>query len=317
VHSRVFSTFFFFFKAKLTVGPYILQEAIMGVNTRFKDSVFSFLFSNPEALRELYCAIEGIPLNPDAVIQINTLTDVLYMEQYNDISFTVDDRLVVLIEHQSTVNANLPLRLLLYVARLYEKLIERKAMYREKLVKIPRPRFICLYNGTAPYPARVVLRLSDAFEEFSGIGSPALDLEVQVLNINLGCNPELEKRSRTLGDYAVFVDKVREKRKELPLENAMKETINYCIGHGILRQFLETHGSEVSNMLLSEWNIDEAKEVWQEEAREEAWEKAEETKAAEIAMNLLGMGLSVEQTARGTGLTMEAVQKLAQETKGH
>jgi predicted transposase YdaD len=188
----------------------------MGANTRYKDSVFSFLFSDPDTLRELYCAIEGLPLNPGAVIKINTLRDVLYMEQYNDISFTVDNKLVILIEHQSTVNANLPLRLLLYAARIYEKLIEQK---------------------------------------------------------------------------------------ELPLERAMKEAIDYCIGHGILRQFLETNGSEVRNMLLNEWNIDEAREVWQEEAGE--------TKAAEIANNLLGMGLSVEQTAQGTGLTVEAVQRLA------
>jgi hypothetical protein len=291
------------------VGPYIAEEAIMSANTRYKDSVFSFLFSDPNVLRELYCAIEGLPLNTDAVIKVNTLKDVLYMEQYNDISFTFDDKLVILLEHQSTINANLPLRLLLYVARIYEKLIERKAMYREKLVKIPRPRFICLYNGMTPYPARAVLRLSDAFEAVPGMGSPALDLEVQVLNINKGYNPELEKQSLTLGDYAVFVDKVREKRESLPLEKAMKEAIDYCIGHDILRQFLETNGSEVINMLLSEWNIDEAKEVWQEEA--------EETKASEIAMNFLGMGLSVEQTARGTGLTVEAVQRLAQETKGH
>jgi hypothetical protein len=291
----------------------------MNTNIKYKDSVFSSLFSDPNALRELYCAIEGIPLDTGAVIKVNTLKDVLYMEQYNDISFTVDDKLVILIEHQSTINPNLPLRLLLYAGRLYEKLIERKAMYREKLVKIPRPRFICLYNGTASYPARAVLRLADAYEAVSGM-PPALDLEVEVLNINKGCNPELEKQSLTLGGYAVFVDQVRERRKTLPLEKAMKEAIDYCIGHGILRQFLESNGSEVVNMLLSEWNIDEAKEVWQEEAREDAWEEAEETQAAkiaEIAKNLLGMGLSVEQAARGTGLTVEAVQRLAQETKGH
>ena len=33
-----------------------------------------------------------------------------------------------------------------------------------------------------------------------------------------------------------------------------------------MKEFLEQHGSEVSNMLLSEWNMDEALEVTQEEA---------------------------------------------------
>jgi hypothetical protein len=36
----------------------------MGANTRYRDSVFPFLFSNPDALRELYGAIAGIELYP-------------------------------------------------------------------------------------------------------------------------------------------------------------------------------------------------------------------------------------------------------------
>jgi hypothetical protein len=42
-------------------------------------------------------------------------------------------------------------------------------------------------------------------------------------------------------------------------------------GAGGAADFLEEHGSEVMNMLLEEWNLDEAKEVW----LEEGWEKAE------------------------------------------
>ena len=41
-----------------------------------------------------------------------------YMDRYNDISFTVGGRLVLLIGRQSTINRNMPLRLLRYVARL-------------------------------------------------------------------------------------------------------------------------------------------------------------------------------------------------------
>ena len=37
----------------------------MDANTKYKDSVFSFLFSDPDLLRELYCALEGVDLPPD------------------------------------------------------------------------------------------------------------------------------------------------------------------------------------------------------------------------------------------------------------
>jgi hypothetical protein len=34
----------------------------MGANSRYKDSVFPFLFSDPDTLRELYGAIAGVEL---------------------------------------------------------------------------------------------------------------------------------------------------------------------------------------------------------------------------------------------------------------
>ena len=96
----------------------------MNINRSYKDSVFSLLFNDPETLRELYGALEGSPLPPDLPITINTLEGVLFMERVNDISFAAGDKLVIILEHQSTVNPNMPLRCLLYLARLYEKNIE-------------------------------------------------------------------------------------------------------------------------------------------------------------------------------------------------
>ena len=55
----------------------------MGVNTKYKDSVFSFLFNDPDKLRELYCALEGVTLPPNVKITINTLEDVLFMDMFN------------------------------------------------------------------------------------------------------------------------------------------------------------------------------------------------------------------------------------------
>jgi hypothetical protein len=119
----------------------------MGVNTRYKDSVFSFLFSDPNTLRELYGAIKGVDLPPDVSITVNTLEDVLYKTLLNDISFEIDNKLVVLMEHQSTINPNMAIRLLMYIARIYEKIISGRSIYGSKQVYIPRPEFIVFYNG--------------------------------------------------------------------------------------------------------------------------------------------------------------------------
>ena len=118
----------------------------LNVKRNHKNSVFSVLFGTPDVLRELYSAIEGIEIPKDAIVDINTLSEALFMRQINDLSFTIDNRIVVLIEHHSTVNENVPLRLLMYIARVYEKIIDRDKLYQRKLEKIPTPEFIVLYN---------------------------------------------------------------------------------------------------------------------------------------------------------------------------
>jgi hypothetical protein len=267
----------------------------VGVNSKYKDSVFSLLFSDPDTLREIYSAIEGVSLDPALPITINTLSGVLYMAQYNDISFTIGNKIVVLIEHQSTINPNMPLRLLLYIARVYEKILEKGNLYRGKLIKIPLPEFIVLYNGTKPYPDQVTLKLSDAFEATGDLkggrtAAPELELTVRVYNINPGHNEEIVRRSGKLEGYSAFIGKVRENQTTMPSEEAMKAAIEYCLEHNILRAFLAEHSSEVINMLLAEWNLDDAKEVWQEEAWEDGLEKGQKNILA-----LMRQGYTAEQ----------------------
>jgi hypothetical protein len=237
-----------------------------------------------------------VTLDPAVPIVVNTLSGALYMGRYNDISFTVGGRLVVLIEHQSTINRNMPLRLLLYIARVYEQIIEgekKGALYRERQIRIPAPEFIVLYNGTKACADRQTLRLSGAFEAAEGIrgeSAPELELTVKVININRGHNEDMVRRSGKLYGYSTFMEKVRENRKTMPLEAAMKEAVAYCIDHDILGGFLKTNASEVMNMLLTEWNWDDARDVWQEEAGEEGREEAQK-----YILDLVKRGYTAEQ----------------------
>lgn len=105
-------------------------------------------------------------------------------------------------EHQSTINKNMPLRFLMYIARVYEKLIDEKSVYREEQIKIPTPEFIVLYNGRKNYPKEETMKLSQAFiEEDVPI---TLDLSVRVININYDKSSEVLERSKTLRDYSYF-----------------------------------------------------------------------------------------------------------------
>jgi len=79
-------------------------------NRKYKDSVFRSLFNNKARLLELYNAINGTNYQDESIIEINTLEDVLFSDMKNDISFTINKKTVVLIEHQSTINENMPLK---------------------------------------------------------------------------------------------------------------------------------------------------------------------------------------------------------------
>jgi hypothetical protein len=66
----------------------------------------------------------------------------VFKGRVNDISFEIADKLVILLEHQSTINDNMPLRFLLYVAMVYEKITAKDDLYRERRIPIPRPELI-------------------------------------------------------------------------------------------------------------------------------------------------------------------------------
>ena len=83
----------------------------------------------------------------------------------------------------------------------------------------------------------------------------------------------------------------------------MRAAIKYCRDHDILKEFLEQNATEVINMLITEWNTEEAKEVWYEEGLEKGIEIA--------ARNSIAKGLPVEVIHEITGLDIEVIKRLA------
>jgi hypothetical protein len=108
-------------------------------SSRYKDSVFRLLFNDPDKLRRLYNALTGSSYGEETPAAITTLGNALSRSLRNDIAFTIGGKTVVLIEHQSTINQNMPLRLLLYIAAVYERIIPRRDLYGRRKLKIPRP----------------------------------------------------------------------------------------------------------------------------------------------------------------------------------
>ncbi|MGP1594234.1 MAG: Rpn family recombination-promoting nuclease/putative transposase [Treponema sp.] len=285
------------------------------VNRKYKDSVFVDLFAEDEKAKEnflsLYNALHNTDLQLSCPVENIRLDNVMYMSIINDVSCLVDNKIIVLAEHQSTINENMPLRFLQYIARLYEKLQAPSDRYLRKLSKIPTPEFYVFYNGLDDYPETAVLKLSDAFmikPDFL-----PLELEVKVYNINKSKDTEVLRRCKTLEEYSLFVEEVRI-QKQLDSENGFTNAVKICIEKGILKEYLQRKSREVINMLVAEYDYDTDIAVQRKESlligiQQGFADGAYQTKL-ETAKNLLRFGLSIENIVRVTGLTKEDVESI-------
>jgi len=114
-----------------------------------------------------------------------------------------------LYEHQSTLNQNMPLRGLLYLAKMYESYIETHNLnrYQNKMIQLPFPHFIVFYNGEDDIADTLYMRLSDAFEV--RLEEPAVECVAKFININYGHNKELMDSCKRLHDYSYFINCIR------------------------------------------------------------------------------------------------------------
>ena len=239
-------------------------------NREVKDSAFTTYFGEPENASKLYAALADEEVAPEDITYV-TLEGVLFIARKNDMAFTVKNRVLVISEHQSTINENMPLRHLLYVGRTLEKLLDKKTIYRRRLVKLPTPEFYVFYNGDEPHPSEKILRLSDAYLE--KMEHPMLELEVKVININLPSGHRLLEECRPMYEYSWFIQQVKDYLREgWCRDDAVTQAVNDCIEEGILVEFMKNHGSEVANMLYTQWDYDEAVSVEREEAYEDGRE---------------------------------------------
>jgi hypothetical protein len=296
-------------------------------NREYKSSVFAALCEDKERLLEIYNAVSNRNYPPDAALKIITLEGVLFLGRRNDVAFLMEGRLVVLLEHQSTVCENMPLRLLIYIACIYEKWLNadekiRLAIYGTKLLKIPKPEFYVLYNGKAEFFERRDLKLSDAFwnlpeaekasqkigvKWFGGL----LELIVPIYNINWGHNEALLGKSETLSGYAFFVYSARRYADAgYELEEAIRRATESCMEKGILADFLRDHSSEVINVLTTEFKLEDALQVWKAEGIEEGIERGIEKGKLEVARNLLARGISPDIIVESAGISLEQIQGL-------
>lgn len=232
---------------------------------KYKDTVFRMLFADPARALSLYNAVNGTNYVNPFELQFNTLENVIYMNVKNDLSFLVANQ-VNLYEQQSTPSVNMPLRDLFYISDIFQKMLLKRTIYSNKMMKIPNPVFVVFYNGQMELPERMELKLSDHFEVLTD--DPSLELKVTVLNINPGMNEELKAKCPSLKEYMIYVGKVREYAETMELEKAVERALEECIKEDVLKDFLLNQKAEVVKMSIYEYDEEREMKLIREDERE-------------------------------------------------
>ncbi len=233
-----------------------------------KASAFTAYFSMPENAADLYRSLSHTNDIGPGDIEFTTLQGVLFMARKNDLAFQAGRKVLIISEHQSTLNLNMPLRNSIYYGRTMEKLIEPTDIYRTGRILIPRPEFYTFYNGRKDQPRELIMKLSDSYLEKTE--EPMLELKVKMININPSAGHPILTESRSVYEYSYFNQRIRDNldakmRRDTAIEQAMRD----CLREGIMVDFIREHGSEVINMLFTEFNMEDALRVRGEEMYEE------------------------------------------------
>ena len=280
-------------------------------NRRYKDSVFVDFFSEDRTAKAnflaLYNALHGTDYQSTAILKNIRLKQVLYMSFANDVSYLVDNKIIVLAEHQSTINPNMPIRCLEYIARLYEQFYKSKEKYSRKQLAIPTPEFYVFYNGKEPYRGDSLLKLSDSFTQIHD--EYALELSVKVVNINYDKTNEILKLCKPLKQYSLFVDAVR-RNIAVDKEHGFEKAIKECIQNDILREYLQRKSKEVLNMLIGEYDYDTDIAVQREESFDMGRLEGSLQAKLETARLMKQANCEIPFIAKMTGLTQAEVESI-------
>ena len=242
-------------------------QEIMAKRTA-KNSVFLDLFQNKSHLLRLYKTLhpEDTTATEDSLTDV-TIENVLTDNLYNDLGFIVNNKLMILIEAQSTWTMNILVRGLLYMAQSYHEYFQRTSQnyYKSKKVKMPKPELYVIFTGNkGRKPDKVFL----SREFFLG---EEIDIEVKAKVIYEGNTDDI------INQYIVFCKVFDEQTKQHGMkQKAIMETIRICKDRNVLREYLLDREKEVVTIMMSLFDEEQImKSFIKSERHDEARETAE------------------------------------------
>ncbi len=262
-----------------------------------KDSVFTSLFREPKYLLQLYQALhpEDLEATEDSIKNV-TITNVLLDQYYNDVGFQIGEKLIILVEQQSSWSINIVVRCLLYLAQTYQEYFEstKQNVYGSKKLELPRPELYVIFTGNRKTRPEY-LYLS---KEFFGGDDSVLDVKVKMIYDG--------KEGDIINQYVAFTKIYNEQVKlHGRTREAVLETIRICKNQNVLSEYLSGREKEVVDIMMTLFNEEYILKTYVESREKEAFEKAK----IGTAQRLHEMGISLQDIAKACQVTVETVEQ--------
>lgn len=254
---------------------------------KIKDSIFTNLFQDKKYLLQLYKALhpEDCSVTEEAIEDI-TIKHILVDAEYNDLGFSVSDRLIVLVESQSTWTSNIIIRALMYLIQTYHDYFKRtnQNLYGSKKADMPKPELYVIFTGERK---NIPDSISLSKEFFSG-ERIAIDAEVKILY------EETEKD--IIGQYIIFSKVYNEQRTFYGnTKKAVTETIRICKNRNVLKEYLENKEQEVVDIMMTLFDDEQILKAYTKDIEDNVAHK----EARETAIRMIRDGeMSLEKIAR-------------------
>lgn len=269
---------------------------------KIRDSVFTNLFQDKKYLLQLYKALhpEDSNVTEDKIEDV-TIKHVLVDADYNDLGFSIGDRLMVLVESQSTWTVNIIIRALMYLIQTYHDYFKRtnQNLYGSKKVNMPRPELYLIYTGDKK---NIPDSISLARDFFDG-AEIAIDAEIKVL---------YQENEDIIGQYIIFSKVYTEQRKLYGnTKQAVTETIDICKNRNVLREYLESKEGEVVDIMMTLFDDEQILKAYAKDIENNTARETEK----EMAERMIKKGkMSLEEIAEYVpSLSFEEIKKLQAE----
>lgn len=233
------------------------------IRRKLQDSIFTSLFREKKYLQQLVLTLH--PEMDDITendIKTTTLDCVLANGIYNDLGFTVKDKVIILVESQSTWSLNILPRIFFYLAETYRRLLKDKNLYGTKLVRMPESELYVIFTGNKKdVPSEISLS-----HDFFGKESTFVDIKAKVLK---------ETASDNIVNQYIICTRILKEQIALHGKNpdAVLEAIKICKNKNVLKEYLTKREVEVMDRMSFLFDQETVTKNYGEDCREEGREE--------------------------------------------